>query len=257
MTNKTNKLLILIILLSSVVISLCIYFFSSNKEVDINLNKYSINVGDAPNADEVKRVIEGNIEKKIRDEAERKKYLEENPLIPITDLSQIKMDYMYISDVDPKLYVGMKEVDIQESVLDPKKIKVIYDLKNVVLCGETYKSKQIIVGGIDIIQRLSEILSKDSEVNDEFCNYLTVDTQYTGGIIKPGEEIRINLYKTTFGAGYDYEVSLGVGIANILSDIYKEPPYDFYGGIGGLVSVDKNIFTISGYRYKLDENVEL
>lgn len=256
MINKTNKLLILIILTSSVVISSCIYFLSSNKEVDVTLSKnvHSINVGNTPNADEVKRVIESNIEKKIREEAERKKYLEENPPIPVTDLSQVKMDYMYISDVDPKLYVGIKEVDIQENVLDPTKIKVIYNLKDVILCGETYKSKQIIIGGIDIIQKLSEILSKDQEVNDQFCKNLTIDTQYTGGMIKPGEEITVTLYKS-FGASYDYEVSLGKGIA-IISDVYKEPPYDFYGGTGGFVLVDKNMFTVQDHAYKLDKNIE-
>lgn len=244
MINKKDKLLISIILLSSVVISLCIYFLPYKKEVYVTSNDiHSIYVGDIPNADEVKRVIEGNIEK-FKKEAEIEKT--RPPRQPITNLSEIEGDDSGMIQLDSKLLVN------QWATLDPEEIRIDYALKDVGLCNEVYKTKQIIIGEVDIIQRLSEILAEDQELSNEYCEGLFSHSELTGGAIKPGDEIRIHLHYIFHT--YYYEVDLGVGLANILSG---NTPNFLGGSSREVASSPDNLFTVYGHSYKLNKNSEI
>lgn len=233
MKNSFNKALIIIAL--SICVAVSIYFLLKN-ELDVTSdNIHSIYVGDIPNADEARRAIESNIEK-FKKEAEIEKT--RLPKQPITNLSEIEDSGMI--QLDSKLFINA------EAVLNPKEIQIDYTLKEVKLCGEIYKSKQIIMRDVDFIQRLSEILLEDQGVNDWFCSNLLSKSDITGGIIYPGEEIRISLFIDKNGTSYDYGISLGKGLALLDRGL----PYSFDNGSGGYISTDTNMFAIGGLGFK-------
>lgn len=224
MENSFNKVLIFIAL--SICVAVSIYFLLKN-ELDVTSNNISnINVVDISNTNEAKSVIESDIEKT------------RPPKQPITNLSEIENSGMI--QLDSKLYLS------EGTYLDPKEIQIDYTLKEVKLCGEIYKSKQIIMRDVDFIQRLSEILLEDQGVNDWFCSNLLSGSEATGGIISAGEEIRISLFIDKNGTSYDYGISLGKGL--VLLD--RGLPYRFYNGSGGYISTDTNMFAIGGLGFK-------
>lgn len=160
----------------------------------------------------------------------------EKPPAPVTNLSKLEFeDFDKIVELDPKLYVD------KDFIFNTHSIKIISDLRDVTLCGETYKTKQAILNGVDIIQRFSEIVEKA-----EYCDTLLWEADKTGGLIKPGEEIRIS-FRYSDEVTSHYFISLGIGLTDIGSD--QHPPYDFFYGLGG--AVDQSFIRIGGNYYDL------
>jgi len=190
------------------------------------------------------------------------------PLTPIINLSEIENSGMV--EFDSKLYLS------EGTYLDPKEIQIINDLKDIALCGETYRTKQIIKNNVDIIQRFAEILNKDKEKMGWYCERWTTSAMITGGKINSGEEIRIFLARDVIGYGnalpvdvnlvdgtqknikiapnlnpngvvqYIFDISLGVG----LTELPKDPLNGVVLGAGGVVYENELLFDSNDYsRY--------
>jgi hypothetical protein len=142
-------------------------------------------------------------------------------------------------DLDPKLHI-MKGV-----VLDPNIVQINYELKDLKLCGGTYKAKQVIIDGVDVVQRLSQLLLEKQKTNDWFCEILKSDAKRSGGMITEGEEINVSIDGTAHG-NLSYRVSLGVSMI----DYTSVKPYSMVFGFGGTAIPQKNgIFGIDGFYY--------
>ncbi len=233
---KSTKLYILIALLLTIVASVSYYLYQIKKENDL-MN--SIYVGDIPNADEIKKIIRNN----IKTSTEQHKIMAEDSKIPpkpITDFSEIDTNAI---EIDPKLYTN------KEAVLNTKELKIDYDLKEATFCGEVYKAKQIIIDGVDITQRLSEILLEDKDRNNSFCEQSMSSAKNTGGVIDPGEEVRLVLYTGEEGDNYEYGISFGRGLTDLSKN--KFPPYSLEFGFGIYILVEKNIFSVNYIIHKL------
>ncbi len=127
-------------------------------------------------------------------------------------------------DVDEKLHI---EKGLQ---LDPARIEIVKRLKNVSLCGEIYKSKQVFIDRVDIVQRTAELLKKDPQKEKWFCENLVGRASNLGGKILPGEEIHIML----IGNGRSVRFSLGKGLINLHSGL----PHSWELGFGVDISDD-------------------
>ncbi len=113
---------------------------------------------------------------------------------------------LYVLEIDPKLHIS------KEVTLDPEIITINKELKDVALCGKTYKTKQILIDGVDVVQRLSQFLATDQQKNDWYCKMLIDWTQLSptsamGGMLSPGEEIHI--YIATDGKHYSFALHIG------------------------------------------------
>lgn len=137
-------------------------------------------------------------------------------------------------DLDPKLHL------MHGTVLDPNVIQINYELKDVTLCGETYTAKQVMVYGVDLIQRVAQILSRDSIATRWFCELLYSGVKRVGGKISAGDEIHITM--GVDGIGYSFAISLGTG----LIDYKSVPPYGWLTGSGGVVGVEENKIIMGG-----------
>jgi hypothetical protein len=137
-------------------------------------------------------------------------------------------------DLDPKLHIA------REITLDPEIITINYELKDVALCGETYKTKQVIIDGVDVVQRYSAIMIDEKEKRDWFCEMLVSGTRNAGGSITPEEEIHITIGREE--EGYTISISLGAG----LIDVRSGTPHSWLGGMGGVVSPERNAIITRG-----------
>ncbi len=212
--KKCVSYILILLLVFLCVISLLLYLYQEKQEND-----------------HIQNIDLNSVVKTSIDEANNR------PLTPIINLSEIENSGMI--QLDHKLYISEK------TIFDPEKIKIIYDLKDVTLCGETYRSKQIIVREVDIVQRLSEILLEDKKISDWFCVMILSRADETGGVVKPGEEIMLSLRNDN--EYYGFTLSLGVGLA----DLYNSLPYTLNTGFGGTIDTKKNIISIGYIHYPL------
>jgi hypothetical protein len=142
------------------------------------------------------------------------------------------------TDLDPKLHVS------KGVTLAPEVIQVNYELTDVVLCGETYKTKQIFIDGVDVVRRFSTILANDKSKSDWYCGIVEGRARDSGGMLIPGEEIHL-----TIDGGHPYyfiSMHLGTGLINIRSGT----PHSWDSGFPIVVMPDKNqIEGTSGYNF--------
>jgi hypothetical protein len=128
---------------------------------------------------------------------------------PVSEPDVSSDDYdqsLYVLEIDPKLHIS------KEVTLDPKIITINKELKDVALCGNTYKTKQVLIDGVDVVQRLSQFLATDQEKNDWYCKMLIEWTQLSStpamnDLLSPGEEIHI--YIATDGRHYSFAPHIG------------------------------------------------
>ena len=240
--KKCVSYILILLLVFLCVISLLLYLYQEKQEND-----------------HIQNIDLNSVVKTSIDEANNR------PLTPIINLSEIENSGMV--ELDSKLYLS------EGTYLDPKEIQIINDLKYITLCGETYRTKQIIKNNFDIIQRFAEILNKDKEKMDWYCERWAASAMITGGKINSGEEIRIFLARDVIGYGnalpvdvnlvdgtqknikivpnlnpngfvqYNFDISLGIG----LTELPKDPLNGVVLGAGGTVYENELLFDSNDY----------
>lgn len=112
------------------------------------------------------------------------------------------------TEPDPKLHI------YEDIELDPEIITINYELKDITLCGRVYKTKQIFIDEVDVVQRLVQLLNADAQKNDWYCGILKTKTEgYTkknNGALPAGEEIHVFIDKN--GADYSFAPHIGISI---------------------------------------------
>lgn len=103
---------------------------------------------------------------------------------------------------------------IQKGItLDPAVVSINNELKDVTLCGATYKTKQVMIDGVDVVQRVATLLSEASaKESKEIClslKYAPVDFVAFGGYIGEGAELQIVVHKSA-PSNPDYLVSISI-----------------------------------------------
>ena len=140
-------------------------------------------------------------------------------------------------DLDPKLHVD------KSITLDPEVVTIQYELKEVTLCGETYKAKQVMIDGVDVVQRVAELLaSAPSASSTDICKILLDrEVEKFGGWIGSGAELHIVISKSDVD-NPDYEIYISLN--NLLYDSssgYGEAGYSWNPGMHVLVSESRNM----------------
>ncbi len=145
---------------------------------------------------------------------------------PSEDSSQ---ESSYI-EPDPKLHIS------KEVTLDPEIITINDELKDITLCGNTYKTKQVVIGDVDAVQRLAQLLATDPGMNDWYCSILKIKVTGTNSILPAGEEVHIIINQN--GANYAFALYIGTYVS---------------GGEGGhpiyILPKENKLMSYSGYIF--------
>jgi hypothetical protein len=115
-------------------------------------------------------------------------------------------------DLDPKLHVD------KSITLDPEVVTINYELKDVMLCGETYKAKQVMIDGVDVVQRVAELLaSAPSASSTDICEIvLNREVEKFGGWIGSGAELHIVITKDLNDPDYIFGIAVSKFLSNEL-----------------------------------------
>jgi hypothetical protein len=134
------------------------------------------------------------------------------------------------TEPDPKLHIS------KEVTLDPKIITINNELKDITLCGNTYKTKQVVIDGVDAVQRLAQLLTKDQEMNDWYCDILKIKVTGANSVLPAGEEVHIIINQN--GANYAFALYIGTYVS---------------GGEGGhpiyILPKENKLMSYSGYIF--------
>ena len=138
------------------------------------------------------------------------------------------------TDIDDKLHIR------KDTELDPSKIE-IGGLNTVFLCWTRYKTKSVMIDGVDIVHRIAMILRENPEFYKSFCSLEQVShTVDTGGMLGYGDELHITI--GDYMDGYEVGISFGESLIDLSSGI----PHSWNAGTSFMVNVEKN--SISTFR---------
>ncbi len=147
-------------------------------------------------------------------------------------------------DFDNHLHVLNSDYQLVSDAIKSGAI-TIGDIEDVQICGGTYKSKRILIDGVNLLKRALNLVGKDSQKSEALCDYLNGLAEDTGGKINENGEIQITLGEeksTEQGAVFRVGINLGRSIVHIQSGI----PHGYMSGFLILADPEKNKLYMMG-----------